>query len=331
MKLKQISLLSVFLTMGFFSGCKSVPVPKAELAEESAKIPALDIIPSETFLDVEYLQTPQRPLHLDIYLHPNVHTRPTPIILYFHGGGWARGAPPDSWTGFRHFLSAGYSIATVEYRLSGEAKAPAAVQDARCALKWIGTNSDRLGIDRERIVLFGTSAGGHLALMTGLLAETNDIDIPECEQPPQAAAILDYYGPSDLTKFTSKNGKRHPTIVAFTGAGDEGKRVEELISPINHVSSESSPVFIVHGTDDPTVPIEQSYDLKKSLDEMGVPSTLHVVPQGRHGKFNDTEQLKIQAEVLAFLSDHGIDDNSDAFNETRSSSPTPNLEDLENQ
>ncbi len=292
--------------MASLTACEAVPPQQAASEPQQPRSVSQSVEPSDIFQDVEYLRTPQRALHLDIYLHPKAHEEPVPLLVYFHGGGWARGAPPETWTGFRRYLNAGFSVATVEYRLSGEARAPAAVQDARCALHWLGGNAARLGVDPSRIVLYGTSAGGHIALMAGLLDDENAIDAPACANPPRAAAILDFYGPTDLTVLKSRSGQRHPTVVAFTGDGEEGEQIEKLVSPIFHITADSPPIFMVHGTSDPVVPIDQSHRLATELEKAGIRHKLSVVSGGGHGKFDDSEKASVFDDALHFLRDQGI-------------------------
>ncbi|HEV7313136.1 alpha/beta hydrolase [Sphingopyxis sp.] len=254
--------------------------------------------------DAVYRTVGGLPLHLDIYVHPDTGKTPGPVLVHFHGGGWARGARPESWTGFRPYLAAGFSLVTVQYRLAGQAPAPAAVEDARCALHWVGANAARLGFDSRRIVVSGTSAGGHLALMAGLLPPANDVDPDDCKQGPKAAAILDFYGPADLT--ATDGGKRHPTVANWIGTGPGAAAMERRMSPVTWLSAASPPVFIAHGDADPVVPVAQSIELKGRLDALAVPSDIFVVAGGGHGKFDPASQSAMTARALAFLCGHGV-------------------------
>lgn len=250
--------------------------------------------------DVVYRTVTGTALHLDVYRHADTVAAPGPVLIHFHGGGWARGARPGDWAGFRPYLAAGLSLVTVQYRLAGEARAPAAVQDARCALHWVATNAARLGFDPDRIVVTGTSAGGHLALMAGLLPAGNDIDSAEC-RGASAAAILDFYGPTDLTGIASPSGARHPTIANWIGDEAEAAVTERAMSPVAWLAKDSPPVFIVHGDADPVVPVAQSIEFKRRLDVLAVPSELFVVSGGGHGRFLPERQAEASARAIAFL------------------------------
>lgn len=267
---------------------------------------AKEVAPRAIVRDAVYRTVDGRALHLDIYTHPDTAKTPGPVLIHFHGGGWARGARPQSWTGFHPYLAAGFSLVTVQYRLAGEAPAPAAVQDARCALRWIGANAARLGFDKQRIVVAGTSAGGHLALMAGLLPAANRVDAPVCKDTPRAAAILDFYGPADLTATKAASGKRHPTVANWIGRRGEADAMERDMSPVSWLSPDSTPVFIAHGDADPVVPVAQSIDLKRRLDMLSVPSDLFVIRGGGHGKFDPASQTELTARALVFLCERHI-------------------------
>ena len=284
----------------FALACASAGASNVAAAGEPAS-DSTSAEPARTFADLVYSRTPERELHLDYYLSRAALERPGPVLVYFHGGGWARGAPPETASAFKSYLRQGFSVVTVEYRLAGEAPAPAAVQDARCALHWLNLHAEKLRIDPTRIVLLGTSAGGHLALMAGLLPSGNALDPEACRNAPRPAAIIDMYGPTDLTKLTSRAGGRHPTVVNWTGAGPNGEELERLLSPARYVSAGAPPIYIVHGDEDPVVPVEQGIELARLLEEAGVAHELSVIEGGQHGKFSPDEREAVQRKIDAFL------------------------------
>ena len=189
----------------------------------------------------------------------------------------------------------------MQYRLAGEASAPAAVIDARCALHWAGANAAAFGFDPERILLAGSSAGAHLALMAGLLPASNAIDAAECRNPPRAAAIIDFYGPTDLAALRPGDGGLHPTVARWIGARGDAAEMARAMSPLTWLDAAAPPVFIVHGDADKVVPITQSQHLKRRLDTLGVRSDFFVVPGGGHGKFDAAQRAAIMARLFAWL------------------------------
>lgn len=273
----------------------------ALLATASPAAASDGVGPARVAKDIPYLTTGGKVLHLDVYTHVDAAKAPAPVLIHFHGGGWARGARPESWTGFRPYLAAGMSVVTVQYRLAGEASAPAAVQDARCALHWVGANAAEYGFDTSRIIVSGTSAGAHLALMVGLLPTDNDIDLDQCKGAPKAAAILDFFGPTDLTMRAGANDKRHPTIANWIGAASDARAMERKMSPVNWLTPTSPPIFIAHGDADPVVPVTQSIDLKQRLDTLSVPSDLFIAAGGGHGKFAPEQRFAMMKRAIGFL------------------------------
>lgn len=256
----------------------------------------------EATKDVVYLQASGKDVHLDVYRN-TAFEGPRPVLVYVHGGAWWKGEKPAGWGGFRAYLAAGFSVVTVEYRLTDVARAPAAVQDVRCALSWVKANAKAYGFDTKQVVPYGTSAGGHLALMAGMLPKKNDIDLPACRDQPKVAAILDFYGPYHL-KSDLPGAFRSPSTARWIGDGPE--TLWKTMSPASYVRKDQPPVYIVHGDADPTVPYEASTSLKADLDRAGVLNRFHPVPGGVHGKFPKEEQVKVEQDALDFLTVAGV-------------------------
>jgi acetyl esterase/lipase len=265
-------------------------------------VPPVSIPAPEATKDVVYLQASGKDLHLDVYRN-TAFKGPRPVLVYIHGGAWWKGEKPAGWGGFRAYLAAGFSVVTVEYRLSDVATAPAAVQDVRCALSWVKANAKAYGFDAGRVVPYGTSAGGHLALMAGMLPKNNDIDLPACRDQPTVPAILDFYGPYRL-RADLPGAFKSPSTARWIGGGPEA--LWTTMAPATYVRRSQPPVFIAHGDADPTVPYEASLALKADLDRAGVPNRLYTVPGGVHGKFPKEEQEKIERDALAFLAANGV-------------------------
>ena len=242
---------------------------------------------------------------LDLYLPPN-NGKPTPAIINIHGGGWNHGTK-ESQTGFSTFFKAGFAVANVEYRLTPKATAPAAVEDARCALLYLIKNAKALNIDVNKIVVMGGSSGGHLALMAGLLGNDHkfDTNCPGIDNV-KVAAIVDKYGITDVwdwgygTHITSKSATN------WLGSKAKDQQFAASVSPISYVAKNSPPTFIVHGDADPTVPYQQSVDLHKKMDEAGVVNEFITVPGGLHGKFPPEENSRANKAIIAFLIRVGV-------------------------
>jgi acetyl esterase/lipase len=273
------------------AACVAMPAGKAHLQSDA------------TQRDLIYARPGGRELHLDLYRARA--RKPTPVLVYVHGGGWTRGARPVSSEPFTTWLANGISVVAIEYRLAGEARAPAAVQDVRCALAWVAANAVRHGLDRQRIVLQGGSAGGQLALLAAFAPASAQLDDPTCPSPPPIAAVLDYFGIADLTTWHPPSG----AVQRWLWPRADFRAYAWKLSPLHHVRAGLPPVFVVHGDSDPTVPPAQSHQLVSALQRAGVTAQLHTVQGGGHGDFNAAQQAGIDAAALRFLRDRGVLDS----------------------
>jgi len=239
---------------------------------------------------------------MDLYLAPPEKGL-SPVVINIHGGGWNHGVK-ESQTGFSTFFKAGFAVANIEYRLTGQATAPAAVEDTRCALIYLIKNAKELKIDVNKIVIMGGSAGGHLALMGGLLGNDHrfDTNCPGVNNI-KVAAIIDKYGITDVWDWGY--GKILTSKSARNWLGDKAtdKVFAASVSPITYVTKNSPPVFIVHGDADPTVPYQQSVDLHKKLKEAGVKTEFITVPGGLHGKFEKTVNSDLNKAIIKFINE----------------------------
>lgn len=220
-------------------------------------------------LDVEYGKGGESSLLLDLY-KPKEIKKPVPGLVFVHGGSWSHGTRKVYGYYCQHFAKNGYVAATIEYRLSGEAPFPAAIQDVKCAIRWMRANAAKLGVDPNKIGLAGGSAGGHLVL----LAAYSNTDDPELEGTggnqgvsSRVQAVVDLYGPVQL------RGRKTGSVVKFMG-GKSSAEAPELYakaSPITHLTKDAPPTLILHGTVDELVSISQSDMLAARLGELGVP------------------------------------------------------------
>lgn len=237
---------------------------------------------------------------MDLYLPP-ASGSPSPVIINIHGGGWSRGVK-ESQGGFTPFFKKGFAVANIEYRMTPQAKAPAAIEDTRCALIYLIRNSKELNIDLNKIVIMGGSAGGHLALMGGLLANDNRFDNNcPCKQKVKVAAIIDKWGITDVWDWAY--GPRIKSKSAVNWLGDKAKDsvFAASVSPMRYVSRNSPPVLIVHGDADPTVPYEQSVALHEKLKASGVITKFITVEGGLHGKFTKEKNAELSQAYMEFL------------------------------
>ena len=251
-------------------------------------------------LNVVYTKVKDWEGKMDIYF-TSKEKKPSPVVINIHGGGWNHGVK-ESQTGFNTFFKEGFAVANIEYRLTGQATAPAAIEDTRCALIYLIKNAKDLNIDGNKIVIMGGSSGGHLALMGGLLGNDHRFDTycPGIENI-KVAAIIDKYGITDVWDWGY--GKILTSKSAITWLGDKAKdeAFAKSVSPINYITKDSPPVFIVHGDADPTVPYQQSVDLHKKLLDAGVKTEFRTVKGGLHGKFEKEKNSEINKAIINFI------------------------------
>lgn len=246
-------------------------------------------------LNIKYTKVNRWKGRIDIYSNPNA-AKPTPVVLNIHGGGWRKGVK-EAHKGFNSFFKRGYAVANVEYRLSHEGTAPAAAEDIRCALIYLHQNAKELNIDTNKIVIMGGSAGGHLALMGGLLGNDKRFD-SNCpfEGEIKVAAIINKYGIADLSPF-----KEWKSAKLWLGDNFQNIEFTRSVSPINYITKDSPPVFIIHGDKDPTVPYEQSVQLHEKLISAGVTAEFMTVKNGGHGKFSSEKNNEFKKRMFTFL------------------------------
>jgi acetyl esterase/lipase len=256
-------------------------------------------------IDVLHTQIKGWDGRMDIYMPPNTGML-TPVVINIHGGGWNKGQK-ESQRGFNTFFKAGYAVANVAYRLTGHTPAPAAVEDVRCALVYLINNAQSLNIDVNKIVVMGGSAGGHLALMAGMLGNDKRFDTNcKTDKEIKVAAIVDKYGITDVWDWGYGPIKTSKSATSWLGNRANDKKFAASVSPITYVNKNTPPVYIVHGDADPTVPYQQSENLYKKLQEAGVKSKFVTVEGGLHGKFDKEKNSEINKDIIEFLKSVGI-------------------------
>ena len=247
-------------------------------------------------------------LKLDVFT-PGPETIVRPTVLYIHGGGWAHYSKDNVIFAVLPYLARGMNVVNVDYRQANQARAPAAVVDCRCALHWVFKHAKEFGFDTEHIVVAGGSAGGHLALMTGMLDESAGFD-DACafsigQQQVKVAAIVDFFGITDVGQVLKAPNQRSWALEWFAGVPDL-ETLAHRVSPLAYVHPNLPPIIMIHGTNDNAVPYQQSVRLHDALDKAGVANELVTIPNGGHGVYPDSEKLRAQSEIFAFLERHGV-------------------------
>ncbi len=243
---------------------------------------------------------------LDVYAQRS--TTPAPTVIFIHGGGWVQGTKEASMLqGVLPYIAMGYSVVNVEYRLANVSLAPAAIEDCRCALRWVVAHAKDYNVDTDRIIVAGASAGGHLALTTGMVPTSAGFD-RFCQLPaePKVAAIVDLFGITDIADLLDGPNKKPfpenwPYTVQWLGNQPNRAEIARAASPLAYVRPGLPPIISIHGDADPTVPYNHSVRLQDALQKAGVAHELVTIPGGGHGNFVPDQWQRAYAAIEKFL------------------------------
>jgi acetyl esterase/lipase len=257
-----------------------------------------------------------RPLTLDVF-RPDVGEPPYPLVIWVHGGAWRFGGNKQDGPQLAparigdRIRAAGYALARVTYRLSGEAAFPAPLHDVKAAVRWLRHHAGDLELDQSRFAVWGESAGGHLAALVALSGDDPAVagtGVVQGVSDAVRAGVI-WYAPSNLLTMAAQN---HPEGLQDHDAPDSpesrlvGGPVQELpkesaaASPVNYVSPDAPPLLVVHGEQDRIVPVGQSRELYERLAAVGAPAELRIVPGADHC-FVGADLAPLVQEGLTFL------------------------------
>jgi acetyl esterase/lipase len=245
----------------------------ATIAGADAAPPAM-----KEYVDLAYAPGDNPRQTLDLVVPESADGKPMPLIVWIHGGAWKGGSKEPNRA--RKFARYGFAAASLNYRLSQEAKFPAQLEDCALALAFLRKNAAKYGIDPNRIGLLGASSGGHLVELLAL------------RHPDGIKAVCAWFAPSDLTRMGSDSDEHSavdhdasnsPESRLLGGRISERGELARQASPINFISKKAPPFLLLHGESDAVVPLKQSERMDTELRKAGVESTLLVVPGAGHG------------------------------------------------
>lgn len=221
---------------------------------------------------------------------------PRPTLIWFHGGGWRGGDKASNFNQTVHYLERGWHVANINYR-KGPGTAPQAVDDAMCAYKWVVDEARRSG-QSDRFVVSGSSAGGHLALMVGLLNSTGD---HSCRAEIAPSAVVNWRGVTDIEALEAFHAEFTPdNNFALLWIGDRGRiaEISSLYSPLSVITDEAPPIISIHGTADDVVPYAQAEAMHSALHTR---NRLVTLEGGTHGGFSEAQYQEAMAAIFEFL------------------------------
>jgi len=278
-----VALLALGLVLGTQGqppGKENQPGPKPPVVPKGARV----------VRDLEYARVGDKKLLLDLYM-PEQADAPLPVIVAIHGGGWAAGRKEEA-QGIRQ-AGRGYAVAAISYRLSAEATFPAQIEDCKAAIRWLRANAKKYHLDPDRIAATGHSAGGHLASLLGTSGGVKEFDKGDhLELSTRVQAVCALSGPTDFLQMDAHAPKdarlKHdlptsPESRLVGGAIQQNKDKVARANPITYVSKEAPPFLLIHGDQDPLVPLHQAELLHDALKKAGVAVRLYPVKGAGHG------------------------------------------------
>jgi acetyl esterase/lipase len=257
--------------------------------------------------DIEYARVGDHSLKLDLY-EPSAAG--APLLVWVHGGAWERGSKEPLQVD--RLLDHGFAIASVDFRPASAAPFPAQVHELKAAVRFLRAQAGRYGYDASRIGMLGASSGGHLAALVG--TSNGDADLEgalgeHLEVSSTVHAIVSYFGASNLLTILDQStpfglGVRTPALERLLGAlPKDAEALARRASPVFHVDASDPPLLLLHGDQDPQMPINQSHELEGAYEKAGLETELIVVHGAAHGgdAFFDEERTE---RVAAFLDEH---------------------------
>jgi acetyl esterase/lipase len=271
-------------------------VPSDGIAQAARKTP-----------DIEYARVGEHSLKLDLY---EPAAAGAPLLVWVHGGAWERGSKEQMQV--ERLLDHGFAIASVDFRPASVAPFPAQVHELKAAVRFLRAQAGRYGYDASRIGMLGASSGGHLAALVGTTNGDADLEGTLGDHGDTAStvqAIVSYFGASNLLTILDQStpfglGVRTPALERLLGAlPKDAEAVARRASPVFHVDASDPPLLLLHGDQDPQMPINQSHELEGAYKKAGLEAQLIVVHGAAHGgeAFFDEERTD---RVAAFLDEH---------------------------
>jgi acetyl esterase/lipase len=262
--------------------------------------------------NVTYLTASGQEQKLDVYRRRDVNT-PQKTLVFYHGGGWIAGTKEAALMSLVPWFEMGWNVVNVEYRMARVAEAPAAVEDALCALRFVVNQAKTYNIDTAKIVVSGESAGGHLALAAGMIPTSASMT-NICagggfngseNEVPRVAAIINWYGITDVNDMLAGPNARS-YAVQWLGSRPDRDAIAKNVSPLTYVRAGLPPILSIQGDADPIVPYSQNTRLRDALTKAGIANELLTIPGGGHGNFKPEERTRAFQKIREFLAKNGL-------------------------
>jgi acetyl esterase/lipase len=274
------------------------------------------VAPTHTDLAYADISATQK---LDLYL-PTTGSGPYPVVIMVHGGGFMFGDKSDGagLTGVDQLLAEGYAVASINYRLSGEAKYPAQIHDAKAAVRFLRANAGDYNLDPQKFGAWGASAGGNLVALLGTTCGVTELEGPELGNADQSScvqAVVDWFGPIDFLKMDEQfagtgcpqnhNAADSPESQLVGAAIQTVPEVVKTTNPMNYIDGTDAAFLIQHGSADCNIPPVQGKDLAEALTAaIGAENATYTLIDGAgHGGPQFETEANLQL-VIDFLNTH---------------------------
>ncbi len=301
-------LLSLILAIHPAARAQNAAPKPAAPKPAATKLPDNLIASLDSHPELTYARYGDRELKLDLY-RPRDAEGKLPAIVCIHGGGWFKG-DRSSMTKLAQALAArGYVTATISYRLSGEAKFPAAIQDCKAAVRFLRAHAETYGVDVDKIGATGLSAGGQLAALLatsgGVPELEGDGGNPDASSAVQACVAMGAQSDLETERIRElSSAPENPHYRPFLGATlDEAPEIYALASPRHHLDKADPPLLFMAGElDDASTHAD---DARADLEELGIPTGLVLIPNGPHAFLGRQTTFDIGLDATAkFFDEH---------------------------
>ncbi len=262
----------------------------------------------EVIRDVPFGKGGTRQLKMDLLCPQPRPEGPMPVIVFIFGGAWRGGNRSQGLQPLAPYAARGYFCASIEYRPSQEALFPAQIEDCKCAIRFLRANAEKYGLNPDRIGVWGLSSGGHLAALLGTSGDVKELEGKGGwpDSTSKVNAVVDCFGPTDFLKMDAAGSRMNhdaaesPESRLIGGPIQQNKEKAAQANPITYVSSNSPPFLILHGSQDPLVPVNQSQLLADALEKAKVKVTFEIIPGAGHGFVEG----QVDDRIAAFFDEH---------------------------
>ncbi|MFN0078481.1 MAG: alpha/beta hydrolase fold domain-containing protein [Prosthecobacter sp.] len=269
--------LLIALTLPVLAQCQPVPAGYQKLA------------------DLDYVGAGNKRQMLDLYLPETKTTKPRPLVVYIHGGGWEGGSKDQAGVLFNLIKDRPYAGASINYRLTNEATWPAQLHDCKAAIRALRAHAAANQIDPDKIAVFGISAGGHLVSLLGVSGGVKELEGAlgkHLDQGSRVTCVLDFCGPSNFLTFGGNGSVIDPddpkgALAKLIGGPLKDKQsIGRNASPVTYITHDDAPFLLIHGDKDNIVPYAQAIEFDAALDAAKIPATLLTGTNGGHVFFS---------------------------------------------